>query len=125
MVEQIDPQPIAYLHTLHMEGGQTYERLLDWDGVDEDEPRRTAFGFPGRDYSEEYPVTTTPLYTRQAAEARILARMREPDAAMVEAVAKAIWGDEPGADEYWTAFEDHANRALAAAADHMEAGDAG
>lgn len=59
---------------------------------------------------------------RAAERARILAAMRQPDAAMVEAVAKAIWGDEPGADEYWTAFEDHANRALAAAADHMEAG---
>lgn len=62
---------------------------------------------------------------RAAERARILAAMRQPDAAMLEAVAKAIWGDEPGADEYWTAFEDHANRALAAAADHMEAGDAG
>lgn len=62
---------------------------------------------------------------QKAERARMIAALRQPDAAMVEAVAKAIWGDEPGADEYWTAFEDHANRALAAAADHMEAGDAG
>lgn len=55
-------EPVAYLHTMHMEGGQTYDRLTAWNGVDEDEPSRTAFGFPGRDYSEEYRVTTTPLY---------------------------------------------------------------
>lgn len=59
-------EPVAYLHVMHMEGGQTYERLSDWDGIDEDEPKRTAFGIPGRDYSETYPVTTTPLYAHPA-----------------------------------------------------------
>jgi hypothetical protein len=54
--------PVGWMHTMHMEQGQTYERLLDWDGVDDDEPERTAFGLPGRDYSEEYLVTSTPLY---------------------------------------------------------------
>lgn len=57
-----DDEPVAYLHTMHMEGGQTYDRLTAWNGVDEDEPMRTAFGFPGYDYSQEYSVTTTPLY---------------------------------------------------------------
>jgi len=63
-VEGVALLPVAYLHTLHMEGGQTNERLSSWDGVDEYEPSRTAFGSPGRDYSEEYFVTTQPLYTR-------------------------------------------------------------
>lgn len=64
-MSKFEKEPRAWLHTLHMEGGQTYERLLDWDGVDEHEPSRTGFGFPGRDYSEEYPVTVTPLYARK------------------------------------------------------------
>lgn len=56
-------EPVAFLHALHMEGGQTYTRLSFDDGTDEDEPRRTAFGVPGRDYSEEYSVTSQPLYS--------------------------------------------------------------
>lgn len=60
-------EPVAWMHTLHMERGQTMERLSDWDGVDDDCPELTAFGRPGRDYSEEYPVTTTPLYTGASA----------------------------------------------------------
>lgn len=62
-------EPVAWLHTLHMEGGQTMTRLLDHDGTDEDEPQRTGFGLPGRDYSEEYPVTAEPLYRRENAPA--------------------------------------------------------
>lgn len=61
--EKTDPNPVAWMHTLHMEGGQTYVRLSELDGTDPDEPKRTAFGIPGRDYSEEYPVTSQPLYT--------------------------------------------------------------
>ena len=55
-------EPVAWLHTLHMELGQTSVRLLEWDGVDPDEPQRTGFGFPGHDYSATYSVTVTPLY---------------------------------------------------------------
>ena len=62
-----EDDPVAWLHTLHMEGGQTYERLLDHDGTDPDEPRRTGFGVPGRNYSEEYTVTAEPLYRRREA----------------------------------------------------------
>jgi hypothetical protein len=58
-------EPVAWLHTLHMEGGQTYTRLLDHNGRDEDEPECTAFGLPGRDYSGEYTVTSEPLFLRQ------------------------------------------------------------
>jgi hypothetical protein len=57
-----DQEPDAWRHTLHMELEQTYERLLDHDGTDCDDPRRTGFGVPGRDYSEEYEVTSIPLY---------------------------------------------------------------
>lgn len=74
-----------------------------------------------------------------AERARILAAMREPDAALVEAMARGIydatrkgasncysWDDawehnEPRRDGYLL----EATAALAAAADHMEAGDAG
>lgn len=45
---------VAYLHTLHMEGGQKSHRLsFDFESV---------FGVPGRDHSEEYPVTVEALY---------------------------------------------------------------
>lgn len=47
-------EPAAYLHEMHMEGDQTYERLT-FDTTN-------AFGEPGRDYSESYEVTCTPLY---------------------------------------------------------------
>lgn len=50
--------PVAYLHVLHMEGDQTYQRLTFEGGSTLD----NAFGIPGRDYSEEYHVTITPLY---------------------------------------------------------------
>lgn len=47
-------EPVAYLHEMHMEGDQMYERLT-FDITN-------AFGEPGRDYSESYEVTCTPLY---------------------------------------------------------------
>lgn len=78
MVDKLEP--VAYLHTLHMEGGQTYDRLTMWNGVDPYEPRRTAFGFPDRDYSPEYHVTTTPLYAATPANGE-----------QVERVAKAMY----------------------------------
>lgn len=76
-------EAVAYLHTLHMEGGQTYDRLTLWNGIDEDEPRRTAFGFPERDYSPEYHVTTTPLY------ATPLAAATQPAVPQEDAVERA------------------------------------
>ncbi len=45
---------VAFLHTMHMEGGQTQERLSH--------ARVNPFGYPGSDYSEEYEVTCEPLY---------------------------------------------------------------
>jgi hypothetical protein len=79
---------------------------------------------------------------RQAAEARILAAFRQPDAAMVEAVAKVLHNHRSDAaiacgrgkglpswqhqlPEYRNHVCKEATAALAAAADHMEAGDAG
>lgn len=49
-------EPVAYLHEMHMEADQTYERLT-FDTTN-------AFGEPGRDYSESYAVTCTPLYAQ-------------------------------------------------------------
>lgn len=67
----------------------------------------------------------------EAAEARIIARMREPDAGLVEAVALSVakgWygpGFDPfAAPEYYGMAEGIATAALAAAADAMEVGDA-
>jgi hypothetical protein len=74
-------EPVAWLHTLHMEGGQTYDMLLFSDGLDCDEPECTAFGKPGRDYSEEYKVTSTPLYTSARIEA-LTAEVERKDAAL-------------------------------------------
>lgn len=62
LATRTDATPVAWLHTLHMECGQVTTRLTDWDCVDPDEPTWGAFGRPGRDYSEEYRVTTQPLY---------------------------------------------------------------
>ncbi|HEY2661822.1 MAG TPA: hypothetical protein VGI79_19030 [Caulobacteraceae bacterium] len=53
--------PVAWRHTLHMEGGQTTARL----SADDDNP----FGEPGRDYSATYAVTSEPLYALTAAPA--------------------------------------------------------
>jgi hypothetical protein len=74
-------KPVAWLHTLHMEGGQSYDMLSDSDGRDCDEPERTAFGKPGRDYSEEYKVTSMPLYTSARIEA-LTAEVERKDAAL-------------------------------------------
>jgi hypothetical protein len=50
--------PVAYLHILHMEGDQRSYRLSFRD--------ESAFGTPGRDHSEEYPVTIEPLFRSPA-----------------------------------------------------------
>lgn len=65
---ELAAEPVAWLHTLHMELGQTAVSLTRNDGRDEHEPRRTAFGIPGRDYSEEFHVTSEPLFTRPPAD---------------------------------------------------------
>jgi hypothetical protein len=57
-----DQEPVGYLHTLHMELGQTSQLFSIENLADSDEPERTAFGKPGRDYSETYSVSVTPLY---------------------------------------------------------------
>lgn len=49
-------EPVAWLHTLHMEFDQKIRRL----SFDDD----NAFGVPGRDYSEEYEVTIEPLFSQ-------------------------------------------------------------
>jgi len=51
-------EPVASLYTMHMELNQTCDRL--------DNPGLAPFGIPGRDYSEEYTVTETPLYDLSA-----------------------------------------------------------
>jgi len=51
-------EPVAWAHTLHMEGGQTRRTLVDWKAL----AYYSAFGEPGKDHSEEYPVTCEPLY---------------------------------------------------------------
>ena len=47
-------QPSAWLHTLHMELWQKEKQVT----IKSDHP----FGKPGRDFSEEYSVTSSPLY---------------------------------------------------------------
>jgi len=88
---ELPKNPVAWLHALHMEQGQVSTRLTDWDCIDPDEPSWGAFGRPGRDYSEEYTVTTQPLYTHPPA---------TDVAALVEA-AKAM------GDDYMTSEHHH------------------
>lgn len=52
--EQAD-EAVAWLHTMHMELDQTDERLSFTDS--------NPWGEPGVNYSEEYEVTSEPLYT--------------------------------------------------------------
>lgn len=47
-------EPVAFMHTLQMEGGQTDERLA----FDKFNP----WGVPGLDYDDSYSVTIDPLY---------------------------------------------------------------
>lgn len=57
-----EQEPVAWLHTLCMELDQ-FSRLLTFC---EENP----FGEPGEDYSEEYSVTSEPLYQHPAPQAR-------------------------------------------------------
>jgi len=84
LATRTDATPVAWLHTLHMEQGQVSTRLTDWDCVDPDEPTWGAFGRPGRDYSEEYRVTTQPLYTHPPATdvAALVEAAKETNAAL-------------------------------------------
>ena len=54
VLEKVCGEPVGWLHVMHMEGGQTQTRLTE-DAEDH-------FGVPGEDYSEEYVVTSEPLY---------------------------------------------------------------
>lgn len=57
------PKPRAWLHTLHMELGQTQELLLSWGPGDlPSNPDLNGFGIPGVSYDPSYTVTMTPLY---------------------------------------------------------------
>jgi len=49
-------EPSAWVHTLWMEFGQ-------FESIVSDSPE-SAFGVPGKDHSNCYPVTTEPLYRR-------------------------------------------------------------
>jgi hypothetical protein len=49
-------EPAAWLHTIWMEFGQ-YSTIVS------DSPE-SAFGVPGKDHSECYPVTSEPLYRK-------------------------------------------------------------
>ena len=92
-------EPVAYLHTLHMEGGQTHTRLSEDDGTDEYEPSRTAFGKPGRDYSEEYRVTTTPLFATPSPSEAMVERLREAIMEIVSATRAYLPPDGISAQE--------------------------
>ena len=54
VLEKVCGEPAGWLHVMHMEGGQTQTRLTE-DAEDH-------FGVPGEDYSEEYVVTSEPLF---------------------------------------------------------------
>lgn len=63
------PEPRAWIHTLHMECDQTEEVLRLWGpSEDPDSPLTNAFGVPGEDYSASYRVVLTPLYDVSALE---------------------------------------------------------
>lgn len=57
MMSETTDVPVAYLHVLHMELGQTH-REVTFD-------RRHPFGTRGRHYSRSFKITTTPLYARE------------------------------------------------------------
>lgn len=88
---------VAYLHTLHMEFDQTCTLLTHRNDYGADEPRRTAFGLPGRDYSEEYTVTTIPLYAHPSSQdASALVEALRPFAKFVDketCTITMIWED--------------------------------
>lgn len=54
-------EPVAWMHVMTYETGETNELL----SFDDENP----FGRPGRDYSAEYPVEAIPLYAHPTPEA--------------------------------------------------------
>jgi hypothetical protein len=59
-ISAVPGEAVAWMHTLHMEGGQTAVRLAR---AEVDRP----WGKPGIDFDQAYSVTITPLYARPAA----------------------------------------------------------
>lgn len=53
------PEPVAWMHTMHMELGQTITHA----SLNEDH----EWGEPGVNYSAEYEIVSTPLYASRAA----------------------------------------------------------
>ena len=54
----VDEKPVAWLHTMHQELGQKSKRVT----LAPENP----WGLPGKDYSEEYIVTSDALYPATA-----------------------------------------------------------
>jgi hypothetical protein len=90
-------EAVAWLHTMHMEGGQT-QRLLS-DDEDDDHP----FGVKGRDYDPSYHVTITPLYAHPTP---------APESARGEAVGALLDACKTMADDYQTSEQHHPNHVL-------------
>jgi len=100
--------PAAYMHTMHMEHGQSQVRLSHFS--------TNPFGIPGEDYSEEYPITTEPLFLRAADEVEALrARVAELRNALMDLLTgwryiRHVHGDLSGVG--WDRCEDSASKAL-------------
>ncbi len=62
-------KPDAWMHTMTYETGEQHHRVSL--------SAANAWGRPGRDYSETYPVTADPLYRRTDADRAVLLRAAE------------------------------------------------
>ncbi|PKB90086.1 hypothetical protein A8A01_09250 [Ewingella americana] len=84
--------PVGYMHTLHMEAGQS-EVVLS-AGVLKSDP----FGMRGKDYDNSYTVTTKPLFTAPQKPVGLPLR---PTQAMIKAAQNELrWLCEPDSSEW-------------------------
>lgn len=90
-------EPVAWLHTMSMELGQTQSRITAY--------RDNPFGVAGRDYDATYTVTAVPLYATPPADAlRVAVDALEP----FSAVLADIGSSEHDADSFRNPSRDYA-----------------
>lgn len=82
-----EQEPVAYLHTIHMEFDQKTERLTN--------SKEPAFGRPGVNYSEEYAVTCEPLYASPVPAQNWMPIESAPDNEWVLVTGNNMIGDPP------------------------------
>lgn len=90
----VSAEPVAWMHILHMELGQTHEKITD--------SKHDPFGDKGIDYDPDFFVESLPLYASQPAQEWVKCSERMPDHSEPVIYLRAKDGKFSVGIAYWT-----------------------